>query len=62
MDYVAFDCDQGVAAEVYQTGQTDFRIVFKDTDCDGIVAVTNYKDKTFREIKKIAEDMVGFQN
>ena len=62
MDYVAWDAEMGVAAEVYHTGGDNWRIVMKDTDCDGIISVLNLKDKTFKEVKLRAEQIVGFQN
>lgn len=62
MDYVAWDVDNGVAAEVYRTGTNDWRIVMKDTDADAVVTVLNLKDKSFRDAKLRAEEIVGFQN
>lgn len=62
MDYVAFDKDNGVAAEVYQTGARDWRIVLKDTDADLAVSVLNIKDTDFRVVKERADFLVGFQN
>lgn len=62
MDYVAWDSEMGVAAEVYRTGENQWRIVMKDTDCDGIISVLNLKDKTFKDAKLRAEEIVGFKN
>lgn len=62
MDYVAWDAEMGVAAEVYQTGDDDWRIVTKDTESDGIIYVLNIKNATFRDVKARAEEIVGFQN
>ena len=62
MDYVAWDEEMGVAAEVYQTGDDQWRIVMKDTDCDGIISILNLKGKTFKDAKLRAEEIVGFQN
>ena len=62
IDYVAWDAEMGVAAEVYETGENQWRIVMKDTECDGIISVLNLKDKTFREVKLRAEEIVGFSN
>lgn len=62
MDYVAWDAEMGVAAEVYHTGDNQWRIVMKDTDADAVVYVVNLKDKTFKDAKLRAEEIVGFQN
>lgn len=62
MDYVAWDSEMGVAAEVYCTGENQWRIVMKDTESDGIISVLNIKDKTFKEVKLRAEEIVGFKN
>jgi len=62
MDYVAWDAEMGVAAEVYRTGDNDWRIVMKDTDADAVVYVLNLKEKSFRDAKLRAEEIVGFQN
>jgi len=62
MDYVAWDAEMGVAAEVYQTGDNAWRIVTKDTESDGIIYVINLKDKSFKDAKLRAEEIVGFQN
>lgn len=62
IDYVAWDAEMGVAAEVYETGENQWRIVMKDTECDGIISVLNLKDKTFKEVKLRAEEIVGFSN
>lgn len=62
MDYVAWDAEMGVAAEVYRTGDKEWRIVMKDTDADAVVYVLNLKKKSFREAKLRAEQIVGFQN
>lgn len=62
MDYVAWDAEMGVAAEVYQTGDDTWRIVAKDTESDGIIYVLNLKDTTFKKAKLRAEEIVGFSN
>ena len=62
MDYVAWDAEMGVAAEVYQTGDDTWRIVAKDTESDGIIYVLNLKDTTFKSAKLRAEEIVGFSN
>lgn len=62
MDYVAWDSEMGVAAEVYHTGENQWRIVMKDTDADAVVCVLNLKDKTFKDAKLRAEQIVGFEN
>ena len=62
IDYVAWDAEMGVAAEVYETGENQWRIVMKDTECDGIISVLNLKGKTFKEVKLRAEEIVGFSN
>lgn len=62
MDYVAWDAEMGVAAEVYQTGDDAWRIVAKDTESDGIIYVLNLKDTTFKKAKLRAEEIVGFSN